>query len=125
MNITKELFEKKELLGKSAIIHTRFRYGTDRYDTVQDTYLVDVYHNSIEYDYNKVHYVCHGRNICVEYKDNPEYRTGDNPWFDIIASEECYMFERDFDNNDCWIEILPKEEVLSKLHERVNKFFNK
>jgi hypothetical protein len=37
MNITKELFEKKELLGKSAIIHTRFRYGTDRYDTVQDT----------------------------------------------------------------------------------------
>lgn len=125
MKITKEMFEKQELLGKSAIIHSKLeRLSYEKYDRIQDTYLVDIRRNGVEHDYNKVFYPCDGRNVCIEYRDEPAYKLGVDPWFEIIASDECWVSERDFDNDDCWIEILPREEVLARLNERIQKFFN-
>ena len=124
VELDKKWWETGELVGKSCILHTRWRESYKKQDTLSDIYIVDITRAEVVVDYNKVTYTLDGRNVSIEYDDVPKEQLQKSPWYDMIASDECWLGDKDFEDETLCIEWLPREEVLRRLNEKIQEYFN-
>ena len=124
VGLDKKQWETGELVGKSCIVHTRWRESYKKQDTLSDVYIVDITRAEVVVDYNKVRYSLDGRNVSIEYDDLPKEQLQQSPWYDMIASDEYWLNDSDFEDENFTIEWLPREDVLCRLNEKIQEYFN-
>jgi hypothetical protein len=124
--LDKKWWKTGELVGKSCIVHIRWRESYKKQDTLNDVYIVDITRAEVVYDYdsNKDTYTLDGRNVSIEYDNLPKEQLQQFPWYDIIASDDYYLNDSEFEDENFTIEWLPREEVLRRLNEKIQEYFN-
>jgi len=117
--IDKKLFENDELVGKACIIHDVYLSENKEYNILEDHYFTDITTAKLIIDYNKQYYWINGLEFVIGDRDTEYNRT--YPCYDMsFWSNEGTVV----DLESMTIEVLPKEEVLKRLTERIHKWFN-
>ena len=117
--IDKKLFENDELVGKACIIHDVYLSENKEYNILEDHYFTDITTAKLIIDYNKQYYWINGLEFVIGDRDTEYNRIC--PCYDMsFWSNEGTVV----DLESMTIEVLPKEEVLKRLTERIHKWFN-
>ena len=117
--IDKKLFENDELVSKACIIHDVYLSENKEYNILEDHYFTDITTAKLVIDYNKRYYWINGLEFVIVDRDTEYNRK--YPCYDM----SFWTNEGTVVNLESMsIEVLPKEEVLKRLDERIHKWFN-